>query len=56
MGSLGSFAEVLQHVARGALHPVVAQVVPFEDAQRAQELLELGEVFGKVVLVQHASA
>lgn len=51
MGRRGDLAEVLGHVARGALEPVVDSVLPLAEARRAHERIEAREHFGKVVLV-----
>ena len=36
--------------ARGALRPVIAEVLPLQDAATAHKMLEAGASFGKVVL------
>ena len=51
MGRRAELVEVMQHVASGALEPVVDRVLPLADARSAHESLEAGQVFGKVVLV-----
>jgi NADPH:quinone reductase-like Zn-dependent oxidoreductase len=51
MGRRADMAEVLGHVARGALEPVVDSVLPLADAVRAHERIEARAHFGKVVLV-----
>ena len=51
MGRRAELVEVMQHVASGALEPVVDRVLPLADARSAHEALEAGQVFGKVVLV-----
>ena len=38
-------------VFEGRLTPVIHEVMPLDDTRRAHELLEAGEVFGKLVLV-----
>jgi NADPH:quinone reductase-like Zn-dependent oxidoreductase len=50
MGSSAELATVLAWVERGALSPVVARVLPLEQAREAQELLASRTVFGKIVL------
>ena len=50
MGSKGEFIEVLDHVARGSLKPVVDRALPLADIAEAHRALEAGEIFGKVVL------
>jgi putative PIG3 family NAD(P)H quinone oxidoreductase len=44
-------AQVWPWLADGRLRPVVGARVPLRDAARAHELVERGEVFGKVLLV-----
>ncbi|MCK5688401.1 zinc-binding dehydrogenase [Myxococcota bacterium] len=51
MGSLGEFAEVLAHMERGTLKPVVDKVMPLCDAADAHRQLEARTIFGKVVLI-----
>jgi NADPH:quinone reductase-like Zn-dependent oxidoreductase len=51
MGRRADMAEVLAHVASGALEPVVDSVVPLAEARRAHERIAAREQFGKVVLV-----
>ena len=51
MGRLAEFAEVLGHIERGALHPVVDRVLPLGEARAAHEAMERREQFGKIVLV-----
>lgn len=51
MGTPTEFREVMRLVFDGRLHPVIHEVLPLAEAWRAHELLESGEVFGKVVLV-----
>lgn len=51
MGTPGEFREVMRLVFRGELKPVIHEVLPLEEGRRAHELLEEGEVFGKLVLV-----
>jgi len=51
MGTPEEFREVMGLVFRGVLAPVIHAVLPLEEARRAHEMLEAGEVFGKVVLV-----
>jgi NADPH:quinone reductase-like Zn-dependent oxidoreductase len=50
MGRRAEMAEVLRHVASGALHPVVDRVFPLEEARAAHERIEARAHFGKVVL------
>ncbi len=51
MGRRADMVEVLGHVARGALEPVVDSVLPLAEARRAHERIEARAHFGKVVLV-----
>lgn len=44
-------AGLMQLLADGRIHPIVAERVPLADAARAHELLESGAVAGKLVLV-----
>lgn len=50
MGTPAEFREVMRLVFRGKLEPVIHRVLPLSEARRAHELLEEGEVFGKLVL------
>jgi len=51
MGRRRDMADVLGHLASGALVPVVDVVMPLADARKAHERIEAREHFGKVVLV-----
>lgn len=51
MGSKGELAEILEHVQRGRLKPVLAAALPLFEAKEAHRMLEDREVFGKLVLV-----
>lgn len=51
MGPPEDFRRVMNLVFEGRLVPVIQEVLPLEEARRAHELLEAGEVFGKLVLV-----
>ena len=51
MGPPEDFRRVMNLVFEGRLAPVIHEVMPLEEARRAHELLEAGEVFGKLVLV-----
>ncbi len=42
--------EVFAEAARGELRPIVAKVLPLQDAALAHDILEAGNCFGKVVL------
>ena len=50
MGSPQDFRAVMGLVFDGKLAPVVQEVMPLEEIRRAHEMLEAGEVFGKLVL------
>lgn len=50
MGTMGELLEVLRHVFRGKLKPVVDRSFPLREARAAHEHLEKSEQFGKVVL------
>ena len=51
MGTPAEFREVMRMVFDGWIEPVIHEVLPLEEARRAHELLESGDVFGKLVLV-----
>jgi NADPH:quinone reductase-like Zn-dependent oxidoreductase len=51
MGRPEEFRRVMGLVFEGVMAPVIHQVFPLEEARAAHELLEAGEVFGKLVLV-----
>jgi NADPH:quinone reductase-like Zn-dependent oxidoreductase len=42
---------ILQLVADKLIHPIIARIMPVEEAAEAHRLLESGEVLGKIVLV-----
>ena len=46
-----TLTELLDRLAAGELHPVVAAKIPLDEAARAHELLERGGSAGKVVLI-----
>ena len=50
MGTMGELHEVLKHVFRGKLKPVVDQTFPLAEVREAHEYLEKSQMFGKVVL------
>lgn len=50
MGSRGEFRAMLAFVRRAGLRPVIDRVFPLEEGRQAQEYLEAGRQFGKVVL------
>jgi len=51
MGTPTEFREVMRLVFDGTFTPVIHEILPLDDARRAHEILERGEIFGKVVLV-----
>lgn len=51
MGSPTEYREVMRQVFARALRPIIHEVIPLAEARRAHELLESGQVFGKLVLV-----
>ena len=51
MGPPEDFRRVMKLVFEGRLTPSIQEVIPLEEARRAHEFLEAGEVFGKLVLV-----
>ncbi|MEM7416053.1 MAG: zinc-binding dehydrogenase [Gemmatimonadota bacterium] len=51
MGTPTEFREVMRLVFDGVFDPVVQEVMPLADARRAHEILEKGNIFGKLVLV-----
>lgn len=50
MGTLGELHEVLKHVFRGELKPVVDRSFPLSEARAAHEYMEKSQMFGKIVL------
>jgi NADPH:quinone reductase-like Zn-dependent oxidoreductase len=50
MGTPEDYRRAMDQVFQGAVKPVIHQVFPLEEARRAHEVLESGEVFGKVVV------
>jgi NADPH:quinone reductase-like Zn-dependent oxidoreductase len=50
MGSPADYRRAMDLVFQGKVHPVIHSVLPLSEARRAHEMLEKGEVFGKVVL------
>ncbi len=51
MGSHTDFAAVLELLAQGALEPLIHCELPLSEGARGHEILERGEMFGKVVLL-----
>ena len=50
MGTPAEFRRVMRMVFERRLAPVIHDVLPLDEARRAHEMLEAGEVFGKLVL------
>jgi NADPH:quinone reductase-like Zn-dependent oxidoreductase len=50
MGTPAEFQRVMGMVFDGTLDPVIHETLPLAEARRAHEMLEAGDVFGKVVL------
>src|SRR5947207_4040356 len=50
MGTMGELHEVLKHVFKGTLKPVVDRTFPLSEARQAHEYMEKSQMFGKIVL------
>jgi len=50
MGNPKDYREAMNLVFQGKVEPVIHAVLPLEEARRAHDMLEAGEVFGKLVL------
>ena len=50
MGTMGELYEVLKHVFRGRLNPVIDRTFPLKDIRAAHEYMEKSQMFGKIVL------
>jgi NADPH:quinone reductase-like Zn-dependent oxidoreductase len=50
MGTMGELHQVLQHVFRGKLNPVVDRTFPLQEVRAAHEYMEESKMFGKIVL------
>ncbi|GAA4255193.1 zinc-binding dehydrogenase [Dactylosporangium darangshiense] len=50
MGTPDELADLMALLARTGIRPIIDSVVPFSEARKAFELLQSGDVFGKVVL------
>ncbi len=50
MGTMGELYEVLKHVFRGKLKPVVDRTFPLKEVRAAHEYMENSQMFGKIVL------
>jgi NADPH:quinone reductase-like Zn-dependent oxidoreductase len=51
MGSPAEYRHVMRLVFDGTLRPVIHEVIPLAETKRAHEMLEGGQVFGKLVIV-----
>ena len=51
MGSREELREMLTHMERYKMQPVIDQIVPLAEAERAFSVLEDSQNFGKVVLI-----
>ena len=51
MGTPAEFRRVMRLVFEGSFEPVIHQVLPLDQARTAHEMLESGNVFGKLILV-----
>lgn len=51
MGTPAQYREFMDVLFRGDVKAVVHEVLPLEELRRAHEMLEAGEVFGKLVIV-----
>lgn len=47
----GFVADVLPHLASGAMRPVIDRVLPLSEIRRAHEIMGANDTFGKIVLV-----
>lgn len=50
MGTPTEFRRVMKLIFDGRLQPVIHSVLPLDEARKAHQMLEAGDVFGKVVL------
>jgi NADPH:quinone reductase-like Zn-dependent oxidoreductase len=51
MGTPAEFRQVMRLVFAGALRPVIHETLPLAETRQAHEILESGQVFGKLVIV-----
>jgi NADPH2:quinone reductase len=51
MGTPAEFRQVMRLVFSRSLRPVIHEVLPLAETRRAHEILESGQVFGKLVIV-----
>ena len=50
MGTPAEFRAAMHHVFAGSVTPPIHEVLPLAEARKAHEMLESGQVFGKIVL------
>ena len=50
-GTTAELVDALRFVEDGQIRPVVMEVLPLKDIVRGHEILERGEVMGKIVVV-----
>ncbi|HZQ18487.1 MAG TPA: zinc-binding dehydrogenase [Terriglobales bacterium] len=50
MGTMGELHEVLKHVFRGRLKPIIDRTFPLTEVREAHEHMEKSQMFGKIVL------
>jgi NADPH:quinone reductase-like Zn-dependent oxidoreductase len=51
MGTPDEFRQAMRLIFAGTLRPIIHEVLPLAETRRAHEILESGEVFGKLVIV-----
>ena len=51
LGNRAELALLLRLLSEGKLQPIIDRTLPLSQARQAEELLEKGEVFGKIVLI-----
>jgi NADPH:quinone reductase-like Zn-dependent oxidoreductase len=51
MGTPAEFRQAMRMIFSGVLKPVIHEVLPLAETRRAHEILESGQVFGKLVIV-----
>ena len=51
MGSHQDFRDIVELVCTGRLKPVIDRILPLSEGKAAYELMERGEIFGKIVLM-----